>query len=314
MKLKSLLHPLRAYKNRKRYNFYKSDAFKKLVDTNPKKALEIFWMIQKQYPLDWSNPQTLDEKTFWLEGMTNTQLWTEYSDKFLVREHIKELGLTSILPKLYGVWNQVDEIDFNALPEKFVIKCTHDCGSSIIIPNKSKANLESIRHKLNLCLHRKYGYQTCEPHYTRIQPRIIAEELLENEQDTLNSSSLVDYKFFCCDGVVQCCMVCYDRVGLQSTKDIYDVKSWKRYTYMSERYQNQNLLQSVPRPSNLDEMVHIAQKLATGFPFIRVDLYNIADRRIVFGELTFTPHGGLQACFNQKGQQELGALITLPSI
>lgn len=312
MKLKSLLHPLRSYRNRKRYKFYLSPKFRKLMHSDPRKALDIYWQVQMQYPLNWKNPKTLNEKNFWLEGMTDTTLWTEYSDKYLVRKHINDLGLSYILTKLYGAWDNADDIDFDSLPDKFVLKCNHDCGSYIIVTDKDKLDKDSARKKLQKCLSQKFGYNTCEPHYLRIHPLILAEELIENAPSQFQSSSLIDYKFFCCDGKAQCCMVCYDRGEKTAVYDIYDIKDWNRYKNMSDSYLKQHFKDLVPKPKNLTEMVSIAETLAKGFPFIRVDLYNTGNERIVFGEMTFTPHGGIQDCFNTHAQIELGALITLP--
>lgn len=314
MKIASLLHPFRTYKNQRRYKFYKSPAFRTLVNENPKQALDIFWQIQMHYPLNWEHPQTLNEKNFWLEGMTDTTRWTEFSDKFLVRKHIEDLGLGDILTHLYGYWENADDIDFDHLPNKFVIKCNHDCGSAIVVKDKSKIDKKLIRNRLSNSLERKYGYDTCEPHYTRIHPLIIAEELLEDKESYIQSSSLVDYKFFCFDGKPHCCMVCYDRGLSSSVHDVYNLNPWQRYKNMSERYANQPFKGEIPCPRNLDEMTDVVSTIAKGFPFVRIDLYNINDERIVFGEMTFTPHGGLQACFNQEAQLRLGEMITLPQI
>lgn len=312
MKLKSFLHPLRSYRNRRQYKFYLSPKFRELMHSNPKKALDIYWQMQMQYPLNWDHPKTLNEKNFWLEGMADTTLWTEYSDKYLVRRHISDMGLSHILTKLYGVWESANDIDFDSLPEKFVLKCNHDCGSYIIVPNKEELDRDSAREKLQKSLSQKYGYETCEPHYLHIHPLIIAEELIENAPSSFQSSSLIDYKFFCCDGKAQCCMVCYDRGEKTEAHDVYDLKDWTRYKNMSEKYLSQKFRALVPKPKNLGEMISVVETLAKGFPFVRIDLYNIADTRIIFSEMTFTPHGALQACFNQSAQLELGSLITLP--
>ncbi len=311
MRLKSLLHPIKIGLNRRRMNFYRSSAFNSLVDSDPQKALETFWKIQKQYPLDWNHPQTIDEKIFWLEGMTDTSLWTEYSDKYQVRKHIEEIGLSQYLAKLYGVWENADEIDFLKLPDNFVLKCNHDCGSAIIVHDKSQINVEEIKAKLNNCLQKKYGYKTCEPHYTRIHPLIIAEELIEPKNQVFASNSLIDYKFFCFNGEPLLCLVCYNRESGHVLKDLYQVDGWQRYKNTSELYKNQDFPDVVPQPDSIEEMLSIASRISAGFPFLRVDLYNAAGR-IYFGEMTFTPHGGILTCFNETAQYELGRLIPVP--
>lgn len=313
MKIRSLLHPIRSYKNRRRYNFYKSSAFNRLVDTNPKEALDIFWMIQKQYPLNWSNPQTVDEKIFWLEGMTDTTLWTTCSDKYLVRKYIEDIGLEHTLTKLYGVWTNAKDINFDLLPKKFVLKCNHDCHSAIVIKDKSSIDEEEIKTKLSHCLKIIYGYKTCEPHYTRIKPLIIAEELIEDNHSAIESSSLIDYKFFCFSGKPQLCLVCYDRESGHALKDLYQIEGWSRYPKTSKEYSSQNFKETIPCPANLPEMLSIAERIANGFPFLRVDLYNVGGK-IYFGEMTFTPRGGFQASLNEEAQYELGKEIDLTHI
>ena len=313
MKLKTFLHPIRSLKNRRRYLFYKSPAFQQLLDDNPRKALDIFWMIQKQYPIDWDNPQTVDEKIFWLEGMTDTSIWTTCSDKYMVRKYIDNLGLGHLLTELYGVWTDVNDIDFSKLPEKFVLKCNHDCGSTIIINNKSEIDVEEVKSRLSKCLQTRYGYKTCEPHYTRINPVIIAEELIEDNHTTIESSSLIDYKFFCFGGKPKLCLVCYDRKSGHAIKDLYQIDGWTRYKKTSKEYSHQNFKETIPCPDNLSEMLSFAERISEGFPFLRVDLYNVGGK-IYFGEMTFTPRGGFQASLNNEAQYELGKAIDLTKI
>lgn len=311
MKISSILHPIRAITNYRRYKFFTSKEFPKLMEKDLKRALEIMWKVQTRTDINWDNPQTLNEKNVWLEAMSDTSLWTEYSDKFLVREHIKELGLERILNKCYGVWTNADDIDFSTLPDQFVLKCNHDCASTKVITDKSQIDEGSIRAFYREKLSKKYGYETCEPHYTKIKPRVMAEELIENTDLELSPTSLVDYKFFCCDGIPQCCMVCYNRSGLRGTFDLYELNPWQK---MKEAGAGYNLGDNnIPEPARLREMIEIAHILSKDFPFIRIDLYN-TNGRIYFGELTFTPHGAIQDCFTERMQYVLGSRITLPKL
>lgn len=308
MKKKSILHPFRAYANHKRYKFFISNSFKQLVDENPKEALSIMWKVRTLKDFDWDNPQTLDEKNIWLEGMTDTSLWTQYSDKYLVRKYVEDLGLASILNECYGTWDNANDIDFSILPKSFVLKCNHDCGSTIIVRDKSIIDEKEIRTYYQKKLSQRYGYKTCEPHYTRIKPLVMAERIIENIDSPLKSVSLVDYKFFCCDGIPQCCMICYNRSKEHAEKDLYFVKPWKKMNEVGDGYnQNDN---NIAPPEKLNEMLNIAETLSRDFPFVRVDLY-YTNNKIYFGELTFTPHGAIQACFNDKMQYDLGARVTL---
>ena len=133
--------------------------------------------------------------------MTDTSKWTEYTDKYEVRKHIESLGLKDILTECYGVWDRADDIDFEKLPNKFVLKCTHDCGSTVIIRDKSKMNKQEVVHFLQKHLDVRYGYASCEPHYTFIKPRVMAESLIEMDNtDEFSSETTVDHKIRCIDG------------------------------------------------------------------------------------------------------------------
>ena len=139
LRIKSILHPIRSLKALYFLHFVENtEKWKTLIDTNPKKAIEMKWNRYYREKFPWKNPRTLNEKVTWMEVMTDTSKWTEYTDKYEVRKHIESLGLKDILTECYGVWDRVEDIDFGKLPDKFVLKCTHDCGSTVIIRDKSK--------------------------------------------------------------------------------------------------------------------------------------------------------------------------------
>ncbi len=296
--------------------FVKTKWYRHLIDVDKKKALDIFYYLACGVHINWDNPQSLNEKMNWLSVYSDTMLWSVYSDKYEVRDYIKKLGYADYLIKMYGVWNHVDQIDYDALPNSFVIKCTHDSHSVYIIKDKSKIDKNELNEKLSLHLNSLYGYLYCEPHYNTIKPRIIAEELLIQE-DTSFSSTMIDYKFFCLNSDIDYCLVCYNRSYEKDTKsvmrEIYSVDPWRpSHNVMSKLYLNQVFEKQVPEPKNLDVMIQMAKKLSTGFPFVRVDLYN-DNGRIYFGELTFTPAGGRMECFSEAAQLELGNKLSLPS-
>ena len=150
MRLWSVLHPIRTLKALYFIrNIENTDEWKKLVETNPKKAFEMKWnrFYRRKFP--WKNPRTLNEKLTWMEVYTDTSKWTEYTDKYEVRKHIESLGLKDILTECYGVWDREEDINFDKLPDKFVLKCTHDCGSTIIIRDKSEMDKQSVIDFLN---------------------------------------------------------------------------------------------------------------------------------------------------------------------
>ena len=161
------------------------------------------------YDINWGNPRTLNEKINWLKIYSDTSTWTLLADKYKVREFVKNRVGDNVLVKLFGVWEKSEDIDFEALPNKFVLKTNHGAGTVCVVNDKSKLNTYEICQKLDSWLKLRFGYKTFEPHYLKIKPLIIAEELLEN--DSSFSSSLVDYKVYCFDGKPYCILVCSDR-------------------------------------------------------------------------------------------------------
>ena len=248
--------------------------------------------------------------------MSDTTKWTEYSDKYEVRKYIESLGLKDILTECYGVWDRAEDIDFDCLPDKFVVKCTHDCESTIVVNDKSKMNKKEVIDFLNKHLAVRYGYDSCEPHYIYIKPRVMAESLIENDNTSdFSSKTLVDHKIRCIDGKAQYDMVCYDRPlgigsgGDHTVYDLYDIHTWepmRQYLdYPGTVYKN------VPRPENLEEMIEIAEKIAQGFRQVRVDLYNVKGK-IYFGEMTFFACSGMYHWFTPEFQRMIGDRIQLP--
>ncbi len=295
-------------------DMFRSKRYKNIVKTNPRKAINLRWKAYHGHSLDWDNPKDLDEKIAWLSVMSDTSEWTRLSDKYEVRKYISDLGLGHILTKCYGVWNTVNEIDFEQLPREFVIKCTHDSGSTFIVRDKQKEDFVSLKAKLNSFLYRK-EYSTCEPHYHRIQPRVMAEELLKSDVEPIETVSMIDYKIWCFNGVPFCFFVCYDRYRdvngrIKVTYDLYGVNPWRPIRdRLSQSMQNQNF-KDVPEPDNLQEMLDVSSKLSKGFPQVRVDLYNV-NGKVYFGEMTFTSSSGSNYFFSDELKLEMGQQIDL---
>ena len=319
MRLWSLIHPIRTLKALYFIHYVEnSKQWRQLIDTNPKKAFEMKWnrFYRRKFP--WKNPRTLNEKLTWMEVYTDTSKWTEYTDKYEVRKHIESLGLKDILTECYGVWDRAEDINFDKLPDKFVLKCTHDCGSTIIVRDKSKMDKQSVIEFLNKHVSIRYGYDSCEPHYTYIKPRIMAESLIEMDNtDEFSSETTVDHKIRCIDGKAQYDMVCYDRSlesgsgGSKTIYDLYDIHTWQPMRqYLADKgvkYRN------VPRPQNLERMIEIAEIIGKGYPQVRVDLYNVKGK-IYFGEMTFFAFSGMNNHFTMEFQRMIGDRIQLPKI
>ena len=166
---------------------------------NPEKLAKLLYRRKFHKELNLNNPQTFNEKVNWLKFRSDTSLWTELADKYKVREYIKNNGLEEILVKLYGKWDRVEDIDFEQLPNSFVLKSNNGCGTVLLVEDKTKLDLQATRKLLKKWLKQKYGYTTAEPHYTTIKPCIIAEEYLKWDNPSI-SSSLIDYKFHCIHG------------------------------------------------------------------------------------------------------------------
>lgn len=249
--------------------------------------LKIKYRLIMEKKLDLSNPKTFNEKLQWLKLYDRKQEYTQMVDKYEVRKYIsKILGEEYLIP-LIGVYNNPEEIDFNALPNKFVIKCTHDSGTAIICKDKSKLDIKSTKRKLKKYLKRKYYYVHREWPYKNVIPKIIIEKYMEDN----DGKSIEDYKFYCFNGKCEYVMICTDR-DIGKTKFFFvDRKGnlMKNFTKDGIKY-GENW--KVEKKEDLSKMFEIAEKLSKNLKFIRVDLYNI-NGKTYFGELTFFPSSGL---------------------
>ena len=315
MDISYFLHPFQTLRNKYYADLFRSEKFKQIVATDIKRALDLRFKASHGRKIDWDNPQTLDEKIMWLEGVTDTTEWSRLADKYEVRKYIEEKIGEENLTECYGVWDSVENIDYSSLPQKFVIKCTHDSGSTYIVKDKSHTNLEELN--ANLKKHMKpIGTSTCEVHYQNIKPRIIAEELLEDEENSKWSSSLIDYKIWCFNGKPFIGFICYDRFRepnghISVTYDMFTLDPWEpKREYLSKKSAN---YKHIPRPDCLDEMLRIAKSLSEPFPQVRVDFYVIKGKPY-FGELTFTSSNGINYFYSELGQKVMGEAIDLSNV
>ncbi len=260
--------------------------------------------------LNLKNPQTLADKVSYLALHKNTASIAACTDKWAVREYIAQKGLKDcLIPTVGGPWNRVEEIDFNALPDKFIFKATHGCKMNYVVTDKKQLDLTHCRHTLRTWLGTTYGTYSVEPHYAQIPPRIYAEELLEPV------SALKDYKLHCLNGKACFILVCSDRQSsgksMQVTLNLFDThwQSLNQYLQSFEKEQV-GLGTDISRPARLQEMIEIAQKLSQDFQFVRVDLYE-HNNRIYFGELTFSPACGVFPYFTDAFNEKMGKELTL---
>ena len=245
--------------------------------------------------LDLKNPKSLNEKEQYLKLNTyyKNPLVTECCDKYLVRNYIKRAGCEEILNDLLGVWSSPDEIDFDALPNQFVLKCNHGCGYNIICRDKSKLNVDETKKKLAAWLKQDYWKLYAETQYKFINKKIIAEKFIKTQDNTVPE----DYKFFCVNGVPECVMLCTERATGKPKYFYFDrqLQYHPEFFYLKPTEEEMQLDDAIKSkiPQNIDVMFDYAEKLAKPFPFVRVDFYH-ADNKVIFGELTFLSSGGFE--------------------
>jgi len=249
-------------------------------------------------------PRTFDEKIQWYKLYYRKPVMTRLADKYNVRQYVTQKKLGHILNELYGVYECAEEINFETLPDTFVLKATHGSGMNIICKNKRELDLERCRLTLKGWLGGNYYDMGREWAYKDIRPKIIYEKYIENEE----RGELIDYKFYCYGGKPEVVFVCCGRFSPEGVKyDGYDMQ-WNRIpVYKGRPAAGLNLT----KPGNFDEMFDIATRLSGGFPFIRVDLYSV-DNRIYFGELTFYPDNGVVSFSPDKYNYFFGDLFVLP--
>ena len=267
--------------------------------------LQLFYRFRMGYKLDLKNPKLFTEKIQWLKLYNRNPLYTNLVDKHAVKKWVSEkIGDEYVIPTL-GVWDRGVDIDFDSLPNQFVLKTTNGGGGDVMIcKDKSKFDrVKAIRH-LNQSLKVNIYKILREWPYKNVQPRIIAEKYMEDE-----GGALKDFKFFCFDGVCKYCQVIRDRFT-KETIDFYDVE-WNHMPFVGLNPVAKNGLNPVAKPKNLEEMISFCEKLSEGFAFIRVDLYNV-DGKIYFGELTFYPASGFGVLDPDEWNYKLGNMLKLP--
>lgn len=259
--------------------------------------------VQCGYWPNWDNPQTYNEKLSWLKLYNRRPEYTTMVDKYAVKEYVANIiGDEYIIPTL-GVWDKPEDIEWDNLPDQFVLKTTHGGGSNgvIICKDKSTFDRDKARTKLKQALRQDIYKILREWPYKNVERRIIAEQFVESDDD------LPDYKFFCFDGEVKALFVGTER----NTGNV-------KFDYFDADFNHLDLVQfhpmskkRIPRPKKFDEMKRVAASLSKGIPHVRVDLYNV-NGKIYFGELTFFHHGGVTPFHPQQWDFTFGSWIKLP--
>lgn len=283
---------------KKDYKFYKN-----LHPDNYADELKDWYKLQTGEILNLENPKTFNEKIQWIKLYDSTPLKTRLADKYLVRDWVKkQVGEKYLIP-LFGVWNKFDDINFDKLPDKFVLKANHGCGWNIIVKNKGKFDKAATKKKLDRWLNTNYAFESgLELYYKDIPPKIIAEEFLENED-----KDLYDYKIWCFNGKPEFIFLLAER-QIKSKIAVYDL-NWNLLPFSCSFPQYDK---SVSKPDNLSEMLNVAKMLCKDFAYTRVDLYRLDNGSLKFGEMTFTTASGLCTWNPSEYDLVLGEMIILP--
>lgn len=263
------------------------------------------------HELDLDNPKTFNEKLQWLKLHDRHSEYTTMVDKYLVRQYIADkIGREYLIP-LLGVWDTPDKIDFDKLPNQFVLKCNHNSGLGMCIcRDKSKLDISKVKRELKKGLRQDYYLSGREWPYKNVPRKIVAEKYLEDTASKNLSESdrcLTDYKFFCFNGIPKIVYISKDHASEPRT-DFFDME----YTHLPLRMRDPNSKTPPEKPNNFDEMKELAEVLSKGMPFLRVDFYSV-DGKIYAGELTFYHCSGFAPIFPEEWGVKLGEWIELPN-
>lgn len=266
--------------------------------------LKIKFRIRTGKRLNIKRPTTFCEKLQWLKLHNQRPEYTEMVDKVAAKDYVKrKVGTKYIIPTL-GVWNSIEEIEWENLPKQFVIKVSSDSGGVVICKDKDNLDIGDAIKKLGKGFGKNYYRKNKEYPYRNVKPRIIAEQLLDNGTD----DDLPDYKFYCFNGSPKYCQVIKDRRSCE-TIDFYDM-DWHLMPFVGLNPKCKNALERTEKPVALKEMIRICEMLSEGIPFVRVDLYLI-QQKVYFGELTFFPGTGMGIFSPEDWNVKLGQLIEL---
>lgn len=278
-------------------------ARKVVCSISPVLANKIMYRVLMNRNMNLKDPQTFNEKINWLKlyDYPKNNLVIKCTDKYTVREYIESKGLSSILNDLYGVYNNANEIDWNSLPNKFVLKCNHGCGYNIICEDKNKLSINEANKKLNNWMNEDFALVSCEPHYSKIDRKIICEKYLGKD--------LLDYKFFCFKGEPKFLYISRTVEGSHhGMKADFLNMDGSRTPFRRTDHESFEVFPDMMK--NIEEAKKICRILSSDFEFVRVDLFEV-DNKIYFSELTFSPCSGMMPIEPQEYDKELGTMIEL---
>ena len=282
-------------------------ARKNIIKMSDQKFLDLCFDYYLGKKINWKNPQTYNEKLQWLKIYDRQDRYTKMVDKYEAKEYVKNIiGEEYIIPTI-GIYDKFKNIDFEKLPQQFVMKCTHDSGGLVICKDKKNLNIKEAKRKINQCL--KVNYFNCwkEWPYKNVKPRIIIEKYMTND----DSDGINDYKFFCFNGKVKLLFIATDRVNEnEETKfDFYD----ENFNHLPIKNGHPNALIPPSKQLNFEKMKELAEILSKDIPHLRVDFYEI-NGKIYFGELTFSHWAGMVPFEPEEYDLILGNWIDISNI
>lgn len=277
----------------------------KIIHLKDKFYLELLYELKLDKKLNLENPQTFNEKLQWLKLNDRKDIYTTMVDKYEVKKYVADsIGEEYIIPTL-GIFDKWEEINFDELPNQFVIKCTHDSGGIAICKDKKNFDYKNAKKKINKSLKNNYYYSNREWPYKNVKPRIIIEKYMEDEND----KELRDYKLYCFDGNVKATLLVTNRMSetQESCFDYFD-ENFNHLDIVNHWHPNSKILPH--KPKNYEKMVELACKLSKNIPHVRVDFYEV-NNQVFFGELTFFAMGGFLILSPDDWELEWGNLINL---
>lgn len=267
---------------------------------SPKFMSKIYFKIVMKQKLDLDNPKTFNAKIQWykLNYCLNDETIIECCDKYRIRKYLKNKNLMEYAIPLLGYWENVNDIQWENLPEQFVIKCNHGCAYNLICKDKSKFNIDTAKKLLAKWMKEDFGRFNAEPHYDKIKKGIICETYLDDGNEVL-----IDYKIHCFNGKPKFIMTCINRTRQGSQECFFDL-NWNVLHYSKMREYK------CDKPKALNKMIEISRKISKDFPFVRVDFYEVNGEPFI-GELTFVPAGGLDNTLTEEADIEIGNMFDI---
>lgn len=269
--------------------------------TSPETVSKLYFKVILKQKLNLENPISFNEKLQWLKlyYCPNDPLVIMCADKYAVRSYVSKKGYKNYLNDLFFVWKNEKDIEWEKLPNQFVLKCNHGCGYNIVCDNKSELDIKYTSRKLKMWMKEDFGKYNAEPHYDKISKKIICEKFLGED--------IIDYKFFCFHGKPEFMYIAQGFGKGENERITFFEMDGNRANYKRDDY---DVMKDAVIPEKFQEMVELSKELSEDFPFVRVDLFEV-DGKIFFSELTFTPCGGLMKISPEEFDIRWGRWIDL---